>query len=219
MGVCVRVCGWVHERKILVTCLQIILSRRPSLKTMPLYLYHARTHKPHPPPPFCSMHCVMCGTHFCWICGKVISNATLPAHFAFWNIFGCSGQQMDDRATQRSLPRKMLHAISVVLLVLPMMAVIGSVLFVLWLSILPLSTAVYHFGAWQNWEVCTNWIDFQLATTRVSFHSLEGFLANHDFGFVPRGVIRVTHLLQMPYPRRFYLSLCLLYLLLQCCLH
>lgn len=37
----------------------------------------------------------MCGTAFCWLCGKEVDDSTFPVHFQWWNANGCSNMQMD----------------------------------------------------------------------------------------------------------------------------
>ena len=41
------------------------------------------------------MRC-MCGTAFCWLCGKEVDDDTFPKHFQWWNANGCSNMQMDN---------------------------------------------------------------------------------------------------------------------------
>lgn len=40
------------------------------------------------------MRC-LCGTAFCWLCGKEVDDSTFPVHFQWWNANGCSNMQMD----------------------------------------------------------------------------------------------------------------------------
>ncbi len=40
------------------------------------------------------MKCV-CGTAFCWLCGKQIDDAVFPKHFQWWNANSCANMQMN----------------------------------------------------------------------------------------------------------------------------
>jgi hypothetical protein len=39
------------------------------------------------------MKCV-CGTNFCWLCGKQVEDTVFPRHFQWWNANGCANMQM-----------------------------------------------------------------------------------------------------------------------------
>ena len=43
------------------------------------------------------MTCRGCGQDWCWICGRKCDGGGYPTHYAWWNIFGCPGTQMQDR--------------------------------------------------------------------------------------------------------------------------
>ncbi|KAL7549387.1 hypothetical protein ACHAWF_012658 [Thalassiosira exigua] len=40
--------------------------------------------------------CGGCGTHFCWLCGKVVDDGAFPEHFRWWNLRGCANMQLDE---------------------------------------------------------------------------------------------------------------------------
>jgi hypothetical protein len=42
------------------------------------------------------MKCSVCNQAFCWICGKPIDDTVFPAHFQWWNPYGCANLQMND---------------------------------------------------------------------------------------------------------------------------
>jgi hypothetical protein len=43
-----------------------------------------------------------CSQDWCWICGSKCSGGGYPTHYAWWNIFGCPGTQMQDEYQHRS---------------------------------------------------------------------------------------------------------------------
>jgi hypothetical protein len=43
------------------------------------------------------MTCQGCGQDWCWICGRKCDGGGYPTHYAWWNVFGCPGTQMQDR--------------------------------------------------------------------------------------------------------------------------
>ena len=42
------------------------------------------------------MTCRSCGQDWCWICGSKCGGGGVPTHYAWWNIFGCPGTQMQN---------------------------------------------------------------------------------------------------------------------------
>lgn len=40
------------------------------------------------------MKCSVCGTPFCWLCGKRIEDDVFPSHYQWWNPFGCVNMQV-----------------------------------------------------------------------------------------------------------------------------
>ncbi|KAL7542586.1 hypothetical protein ACHAXR_012334 [Thalassiosira sp. AJA248-18] len=40
--------------------------------------------------------CGSCGTHFCWLCSKVVDDGAFPEHFRWWNLRGCANMQLDE---------------------------------------------------------------------------------------------------------------------------
>lgn len=49
--------------------------------------------------------CSFCGATFCWLCGQEIEDAVFPAHFQWWNPYGCSNLQMNEQAEPSPLSR------------------------------------------------------------------------------------------------------------------
>eukprot|EP00051_Salpingoeca_urceolata_P011674 m.144998 g.144998 ORF g.144998 m.144998 type:complete len:611 (-) comp17211_c0_seq1:56-1888(-) len=81
-----------------VTCKQYEASRRQEEKSNRAAL--AKTTKACPgcsaPVEFrggCNHMTCICGTEFCWLCGRTITGGELPLHYALWNPFGCTGGQ------------------------------------------------------------------------------------------------------------------------------
>lgn len=87
-----------------------------------------------------SMKCSACKTSFCWLCGKTVSrghslrvpwfprpvprphpqidDSELPMHYAFWNLAGCTNQQMSDAPSRGGAARCCNTATSLVATVL-----------------------------------------------------------------------------------------------------
>ncbi len=44
------------------------------------------------------MRCHACGSHFCWLCGKLVDGGTFPSHYQWWNLGGCPNMQIQESA-------------------------------------------------------------------------------------------------------------------------
>lgn len=76
-----------------------------------------------------SMRCSRCGVGFCWLCLRVLDDATGGDHFAWWNITGCPQKML--RGTTRgpfsdSILMNVLYAVACILL-LPLVLIAGIV--------------------------------------------------------------------------------------------
>ena len=47
-----------------------------------------------------------CNQDWCWICGRKISGGGHPTHYAWWNILGCPGTQMNESFQSYSSGRR-----------------------------------------------------------------------------------------------------------------
>eukprot|EP01035_Chromulina_nebulosa_P019890 gene19890-25845_t len=64
------------------------------------------------------MKCSCCGQAFCWLCGKAIDDTVFPAHFQWWNPYGCSNLQMNEAVVPNLRTRLSARCLTCVELVL-----------------------------------------------------------------------------------------------------
>ena len=68
--------------------------------------------------------CGSCGTHFCWLCSKVVDDGAFPEHFRWWNIRGCANMQLDENNEPLTCViwgAKILSALQILVLGIPAM--------------------------------------------------------------------------------------------------
>ena len=90
----------------------------------------------------------VCGQNWCWICGSKCDGGGYPTHYAWWNVFGCPGTQMQDNYQHWSCCGQcglrcglLLYKLMLVVAV-PVLAVVGLAVFVVCLPGLIVSVPV-----------------------------------------------------------------------------
>lgn len=59
----------------------------------------------------------MCGTNFCWLCGKQVDDGVFPRHFQWWNANRCSNLQMANEIQPSIFTRVCAHTLTFLQLV------------------------------------------------------------------------------------------------------